>query len=130
MYSRSFFNDDKEMPTPPENYGGTALGEEETAPSLKDSSAEDAKGAEECLKDCDNEAKKCGISSHGCGDGLFGGLFSGGGFSSLFGGGGIKSLISKIGTEEILIIATALFLLLSKEGDKECAVMLLFLLII
>lgn len=36
--------------------------------------------------------------------------------------------LQKIGKEEILIISTAIFLLLSKEGDKECAVMLLLLL--
>lgn len=36
--------------------------------------------------------------------------------------------LQKIGTEEILIIATAAFLLFSKDGDKECAIMLLLLL--
>ena len=36
--------------------------------------------------------------------------------------------LQKIGTEEILIIATAAFLFFSKEGDKECAIMLLLLL--
>ena len=36
----------------------------------------------------------------------------------------------KIGTEEILIGAIALFLLFSKSGDKECALMLLLLLFI
>ena len=35
-----------------------------------------------------------------------------------------------IGTEEILIIATALFLFLSRDGDRECAVILLLLLIV
>ena len=36
--------------------------------------------------------------------------------------------LQKIGKEEILILATAAFLLFSKEGDKECAIMLLLLL--
>lgn len=36
--------------------------------------------------------------------------------------------LQKIGTEEILIIATAAFLFFSKDGDKECAIMLLLLL--
>ena len=36
--------------------------------------------------------------------------------------------LQKIGTEEILLIATAAFLFFSKEGDKECAVILLLLL--
>ena len=36
--------------------------------------------------------------------------------------------LQKIGTEEILIIATAAFLLFSRDGDKECAIILLLLL--
>ena len=36
----------------------------------------------------------------------------------------------KIGIEEILIGATALFLLTSHNGDKECAIMLLLLLFV
>ena len=36
--------------------------------------------------------------------------------------------LQKIGKEEILIIATAAFLFFSKDGDKECAIMLLLLL--
>lgn len=36
----------------------------------------------------------------------------------------------KIGTEELLIIALAVFLFLSKEGDKECAIILFLLLFI
>ena len=36
----------------------------------------------------------------------------------------------KIGTEEMLIIALALFLFLSKEGDKECAIILFLLLFV
>ena len=35
-----------------------------------------------------------------------------------------------IGTEEILICAAALYMLLSKNGDKECAIMLFVLLFI
>ena len=36
--------------------------------------------------------------------------------------------LQQIGKEELLIIATAAFLLFSKEGDKECAIMLILLL--
>lgn len=50
-----------------------------------------------------------------------------GGFLSKFVKNGNIGL-QKIGTEEILIIAAAAFLLFSKEGDKECAIMLLLLL--
>ena len=37
---------------------------------------------------------------------------------------------TNIGTEEILIIATAAFLFFSKGGDRECALILLLLLFI
>lgn len=50
-------------------------------------------------------------------------------FSGILGGGEGFS-VSKIGTEEILIIAAAAFLFLSKDGDNECAIMLLLLLLI
>ena len=47
---------------------------------------------------------------------------------------GLKSLLCfdsfHIGTEEILIITLALFLLFSKGGDKECSLILLLLLLI
>lgn len=36
----------------------------------------------------------------------------------------------RLGTEELLIIAAAIFLLFSKDGDKECAVLLGLLLFI
>ena len=41
-----------------------------------------------------------------------------------------KLSFPKIGTEEILIIGLAIFLFLSRDGDKECAVLLLLLLFI
>ena len=57
------------------------------------------------------------------------GILSGlGGIGSLF---NIKHLGEfKIGTEELLIAAVALFLLFSKNGDKECAIMLLLTLFV
>ncbi len=39
-----------------------------------------------------------------------------------------KFTLQKMGVEEILIIATAAFLFFTKDGDKECAIMLLLLL--
>jgi hypothetical protein len=36
--------------------------------------------------------------------------------------------LQKIGKEEILLISSALFLFFSKEGDRECAIMLILLL--
>ena len=38
--------------------------------------------------------------------------------------------IKKFGTEEILILAVAAFLLFSRDGDTECAIMLILLLFI
>ena len=56
-------------------------------------------------------------------------------FGNLFGkgvrlGDSMSLRLPKIGTEEILLIAIALFLFFSKDGDKECAIMLLLLLLI
>ena len=42
----------------------------------------------------------------------------------------IKGGFESFGTEELLIIAIALFLLFSKDGDRECAIMLLLVLFI
>lgn len=38
--------------------------------------------------------------------------------------------LPKLGTEEILLIGAAAFLFFSREGDKECALLLLLLLLI
>ncbi len=50
-------------------------------------------------------------------------------FRSLFGKGfdlrGLSLFKHGFGTEEILIIGIAAFLLFSKDGDKECAIILL-----
>ncbi len=178
MYSRNFFKEDAELPRPPENYGGTAIGEEDRAMQAEFTAStececikepesicsadgcgghhnfcEKNKGCDPCQENhgnrhgnfCENFGRRpdpcqensgCGSEKREGGGGLFGGLFGGGSLfgggalSSLFSSGGVKSFISKIGTEEILIIATALFLFLSKEGDKECAIMLLLLLLV
>ena len=42
----------------------------------------------------------------------------------------IKDSFTKIGTEELLILALAAFLFFSKDGDRECALMLLALLFV
>ena len=67
---------------------------------------------------------------------------SGGIFGNLFGKFGLKNILPgsigsalgldkfKLGVEELLIIGLALFLLFSKEGDKECAIILLLLLFV
>ncbi len=57
-----------------------------------------------------------------------------GGLSGLFGksllkGGNIPFFKGnfKLGTEELLLLALAAFLFFSKDGDRECALILLFL---
>ncbi len=114
MYTRSFGTPDEETLSIPEKYSGMAF-----------------------------DANKCEIhseieESHATADGsfekkdkLFGtfsrflpaGLFDKG--FALFKKDGFK-----LGTEEILILIVAAFLLFSKEGDKECALMLIMLLFI
>ena len=116
MYSRNYIKEETEAPRPPENYAGCALAEEcppEEAEGVSQSPWEEAPE--------EPKEERRGIP-------VFSDLFSGRGISGLFSKGGISSFIKGIGTEEILIIATAFFLLFSKDGDKECAIMLLLLL--
>ncbi len=117
MYSRSFYPETEEKPAIPENYDGTALLEAPALP-IEDEMAEASAPQEETQE----------ASSFG------GGLLSTLGripiLSGLFGGKGGFVKLPKIEGEEILILATAALLFFSKEGDKECALILLFLLFI
>ena len=101
MYTRSF-NEDGALSLP-EGYSGTMLESEHT------STAEE--------KGCQSETAPASGIPLG---------FSG--LGSLFKGWRASEL--KIGTEELLIAAVALFLLFSKNGDRECAIMLLLTLFI
>lgn len=101
MYTGSY-NGDGEMRIP-EGYDGTMLNED--TPCL---------GREAAIKE---EQRPPSILS---------GILRGG--NALFNIPILKEL--NIGIEEILIGATALFLLTSHGGDKECALMLLLLLFI
>ncbi len=114
MYTGNYFSKEKEISVPLD-YSGSAFTEENTAdsPSMND----------------DAEATMAGVRS--------GGIFEA--ITSIFPIGrilpdGMKNALHlekfKIGTEELLIIALALFLFLSKEGDKECAIILFLLLFV
>lgn len=116
MYSRSYKEDTDTRPMVPPNYDGTAFSEEKYAKKL-DTGPTFEENTAPCLND----------SEETVGVGNIGGLFSGG-LGGLLGGFGIR--MPRIGTEEILIIATALFLLFSKDGDNECAILLLLLLLV
>ncbi len=117
MYSRSYQNETDRRPLPPPNYDGTAFSEDKNSGNL-DTGA----GISEIPEKYDApepEAEKASAR--------VGGFFPQG-ILSLFSGGGIK--LPKIGAEEILIIATALFLFFSGDGDPECAILLLLLLLV
>ncbi len=118
MYSRNYFDTEEPHGIPtavPENYVGTAFAEqaieEKDIPTF----------AEHC-EPCEPEAAPSSAhNSAPCGGSLLGGI------KLPF----LENLkIPEIGTEEILIIAVALFLLFSKNRDPECAVMLLLLLLV
>lgn len=118
MYSRNFYTTESEKTPLPESYGGTAFAPTDT-PQEQDT-------VDTC-DECENTQTASVEVSAGTAKGtsLLSGLFGDRGFF------GISSLkLPKIGTEEILIIAAALFLIFSKDGDLEIALMLLALLLI
>ena len=121
MYTRTY-NDDRRAILIPDSYGGTALSDGMTGDSHEHEDkgrnpweGDTAKASAEPSNDESAEAfaevQKSKMPS------FLANIFSGGSFR-----------LQKIGTEEILILATAACLLFSKEGDKECAIMLLLLL--
>lgn len=124
MYSRSYYDKSGEFNLPA-NYDGTAFKEdkneaENATRPLPNPEAESFDcNSKRTVNDDTAEASvpPLGFLS-GLEKGIFGGLF----------GGGLR--LPRLGAEEILIIATALFLLFSKEGDIECSILLLLLLLI
>lgn len=141
MYSRGYYTEANEKINLPDSYDGVAFSEPSGVTS--DVTRDSARGIEESAVgsgglqnpwEDKGESKRTdvpvGSESVGFLSGLaraplFGKIFSGG---SLFGIEGLR--MPKIGSEELLILATAAFLLFSKEGDKECAIILLLLLFI
>lgn len=115
MYSRSFYPDQNERLSIPENYDGTALieSQQHNSEDLSEVSVNTADSAEVSANTTANLGKASLLSS-------------------LFGSTGLNFGLKmpKIGVEEILIIATAAFLFFSKDGDRECAIMLALLLLI
>ena len=116
MYSRNY--DSTEDFTVPKNYDGTAFSAR--------------------AEDCENGAPRDAPSVGGESAEAFS-KSSGGFFSSLFGKLPFAGMLPQLGlpgqmklpeihSEELLIIAVALFLLFSKNGDKESAIILLLLL--
>jgi len=112
MYSRAY--PEKVSGAVPEGYGGSAISEDNSPP-------ESRYIAEESKNPWEREGEPESIPT---GAGL-GGL---GIFSELFRGGRLN--LKAIGFEEILIIAAAAYMLMSRDGDRECGIMLLILLFI
>lgn len=110
MYSRSFYPEGEEKTMLPENYDGTAF---------QNSSAEEGETQEASARISPADSQGSGLFKSGSLpilSGLFGGL------------PGIK--MPRIGTEEIIILTVAALLFFNKDGDKECAILLLVLLFI
>ena len=116
MYTRSYDGDLQKRPLPPPNYDGTAFLEDKTPENIDTGTTIPEN------KQKNDRMEETVQTSAGIGFSLPFGL------GSLFSGHGLR--IPKIGTEEILIIATGLFLLMSKDGDLECAILLFLLLLI
>ena len=140
MYTRSYHSEEEKIKVP-ENYDGNALreevhseeiplslpltksiGETKISPREDIPRADDEKECEECFTEPKTEEAAVKV-------GIFERLSQNGIFKKRF-GGLLKLDGFKIGSEEILIAAVALFLLFSKDGDLECAIMLLLLLFV
>ena len=130
MYTRNYIDDGSGV-TIPQNYDGIAF--DTDSPDNKNTVSASMGEKKISPPDIPKEDEEYTQTSKTEG---MGGILSG-----LFGKGGIKSIFPslgslfpldqfKLGKEEILLIGIALFLLFSKEGDKECAIILLLLLFV
>ena len=139
MYSRTYLTGNDEKISLPESYDGVAFGDLRDAARSADTqntdSEEFAEASSDIAKNPWEQPKQTSKEEvKEVPAGLFSGLRKSTWFKSLFGGNslfGIEGLkMPKIGTEELLIAATALFLLFSKDGDRECGIILLLLLFV
>lgn len=108
MYAASY-NGDGSTLSLPDGYSGTMLPKDEEA-------VETVREIKE-----DNHKEDCESVGHS--PGIFSGLFG-----NIAGGSFLRDF--KLGSEEILIIGAALFLLLSGSADIECIIILAVLLFI
>lgn len=138
MYTRTYQTEEEKI-TVPENYDGNAFREEpsstseppkEDIPVFLQTEKPSDFSFEENHAPTKLDSEEVLAKPKGDG-GIFSGLFKRGWLSPVFDSiPFLKNGFSDIGTEEILIIAVAIFLLFSKSGDKECATMLFLLLFI
>ena len=118
MYTRSYFGESQDRLNIPQGYDGTAFVEKEEDGAYESDEATTIRQAEERSEEAFAPISSGGIP-------LLSGLFGNGGIFPK-----INLKIPQIGVEEILILATAAFLIFSKSGDLECAIILLLLLLI
>ncbi len=116
MYSRNYYETD-DSPKLPENYDGTTLRSSEK----EEVKSEVKQNGEETVLTSAQKDKTSFFSSFPKSIQI----------PAFLGKLGINSLsLPRLGTEEIILIAAAAYLFFSKEGDKECAVMLILLLFV
>ena len=124
MYTRTYFSDENKVDIP-ENYDGTAFREKED--SFVKSEAQDAAPAQN--PNASEETVSRSVFSPILEKLPLKGLGNFLPFLRPRDSSHEKREIS-FGTEEVLICIIALYMFFSKEGDKECAIMLIFLLFI
>ena len=132
MYTRSYYSNDEKLSVP-ENYDGNAFGDEKKDIASQSEEKETYKPVENNIQPPRRETseKTEAVIGNAREGGLFNTILQKSHLGNIFGKIDIfKNGFSDIGTEEILIVGIALFLLFSKSGDKECAVMLLLLLFV
>ena len=124
MYTRNYYSQDNI--SIPENYDGTAL--------IDSGIEEPEKEHEEVLlhSELNTETEKASVIKDEKNDGGFWGFLKKlpikiPSFDSI---GGFRGFFSDFGTEEILILGIAAFLLFSGSHDIECLIMILLLLFI
>lgn len=124
MYSRSYYPEGQDRLNLPDNYDGTAFMERQ---AVSEPAVEEVSFNEKNEVYQEERAEPTGGRNirGSVGIPILSGLFDKGG---LLGGLGLS--MPSIGTEEILILATAAFLFFSKSGDRECALLLLLLIFI
>ena len=132
MYSRSYIGNPPAKI--PENYDGIAMSEpeiREKADTYSETNDSQRKADTPALNPWESESSEKeeprteSVGAFSSLGGTLGGVL--GGIKLPFFG---EIKMPKIGTEEILILIAAAYLFFSKDGDKECAIILILLLFV
>jgi hypothetical protein len=135
MYTRSYYQENEKI-TVPENYDGNAF-RDDYASENKTQKPPEPQHTEELRAPWDIKAKENAnpeaeptVAKIQENKSISTSIFKKIPFIDRLGGFNFFDGAFKFGTEEILIIGVALFLIFSKSADIECAIMLLLLLFI